>query len=299
MKKSLTKKIYNKFITNIETYIIEPILNFILPIEYAINKKSYGVNTEEDRKNEIIISLTSIPSRFSTLHLCIERLLNQTLKPDKIILYLGNNTKNIKLTKQLKEQMKRGLTVKYCDDTKLRPHTKYFYAMQEYHNDIIITVDDDIIYSKKLVEKLMESYKKFPDAVSYVRGHKMTTEDGKIKPYQSWIWEYREKDAMIPNNKIFPTGVGGILYPPDCFDEETFDIEKIKELCINNDDIWLKAMELRNNINVVRVDKKRNRLYAIKQTQKIALSKNNVIANKNDDYLASVFKYYNIKIEEE
>ena len=40
----------------------------------------------------------------------------------------------------------------------LRPHLKYYYAMQKYPDDIIITIDDDNIYEKDCIAKLMRVY---------------------------------------------------------------------------------------------------------------------------------------------
>lgn len=62
--------------------------------------------------------------------------------------------------------------------------------MKDFPNAIIITVDDDIIYSGKLVEDLIKSYVKHPTAVSCMRGHiiKMYDEET-VAPYKKWIKE--------------------------------------------------------------------------------------------------------------
>ena len=127
---------------------MDNIIYYLRSIKYKFlslfnNKK--GINIGEERENKIIVSVTSIPSRFTSLYLCLETIMRQSLKPDKIILYLGNNTKNMELPQNLKKLKKRGLTIEYRDDKELKPHTKYFYAMQEHPNDIIITFDDYII----------------------------------------------------------------------------------------------------------------------------------------------------------
>ena len=45
-------------------------------------------------------------------------------------------------------------------------HKKYFYTMQKYKDLPIITVDDDSIYSKDLVQLLYDNYKKYPHCIS-------------------------------------------------------------------------------------------------------------------------------------
>lgn len=52
---------------------------------------------------------------------------------------------------------------------------------------------------------------------------------------------------------LLATGVGGILYPPHCMDNRLFDIEKIQQLCLYGDDIWLKAMQLLSGTPVVAI----------------------------------------------
>ena len=58
--------------------------------ELERNRENFGLN-EAVREEEIIVSLTSFPARFSKLHLVIESMLCQTMKPDKIILYLDDD----------------------------------------------------------------------------------------------------------------------------------------------------------------------------------------------------------------
>ena len=45
------------------------------------------------------------------------------------------------------DQQKRGLTIRFCED--LKAHKKYYYAFKEYPDDIVITVDDDVIYPQE------------------------------------------------------------------------------------------------------------------------------------------------------
>lgn len=264
------------------------ILNFF-------DKKS-GLNNDNNKKQpKIIVSLTSIPSRLDKLYLCLETIMRQTMKPDKIILYLGLNTKEMELPKKLKDMQKRGLIIKYVEDKKLRAHTKYFYAMQEFYNDIIITFDDDILYNKNIIMKLYNSYLKYPEAVSCMRAHKITfAEDNKIDKYNNWEYEYNGHDALIPNNFLLATGVGAVLYPPHCMPQETFNVENINKLSLNNDDIWLKFIELKNNIKVVKATDKKYHPVAIKSTQEVSLMKTNVEQGENDVSLNKLIDFYKI-----
>lgn len=270
----------------------------ILLMSYYKNvHPTYGLNQTERREKKVIVSLTSFPERFSTLHICIKSLLRQSYKPDKIILYLGDDALNMQLSENVLDLVQFGLEIAHRPDN-LKPHKKYFYAMQEYPNDVIITVDDDIIYERNMLSSLVSSYFSHPNAVSARRVHKMTKgADGIIEPYMQFNHECRtEKD---PSMSLVATGVAGILYPPSCLPCEAFNINSIKKLCLNADDIWLKFMQIKNNIPVVWVPSGRLKsvLINIPQTQHVALAKTNTGLNgENDLYISKLEKYFNIQL---
>lgn len=245
----------------------------------------------QDRKPRIIVSLTTIPSRIKAVSVVVEIMLRQSLKPDKIVLYLGEEFfQNVELPKELIDLTEKGLEIRYRKD--LKPHTKYFYAMQEFRDDIIITVDDDILYPRTLIENLVNSYKKYPKAVSCMRAHKITYEsDGSILPYNKWIG--RVKGNMRPSHKLLATGVGGVLYPPNCFNKMAFDVDKIKELSFKADDIWLKVMEWINDIPVVKAKYGKGITLIVKDTQEVNLVDDNLNNNRNDIYMNNLLKEYN------
>ena len=81
---------------------------YYLPNHYVTSKVkttqlTYGLNKIEKREKQIIISLTSYPARFENIHLCLKSLLMQTVKPDKIILWFGSDTKTNDLTQKMLE----------------------------------------------------------------------------------------------------------------------------------------------------------------------------------------------------
>ena len=140
----------------------------------------------------------------------------------------------------------------------------------------------------------MKSYARHPNAVSARRVHKITfTKDGKVAPYGKWLKEYRkEKHESMA---LMAVGVGGILYPPNCLDERAFDINKIQELCIGADDIWLKCMEVLKNTKVVWVPCFFAHPPALAITD--SLWQGNVTEDRNDFYLKKTFEHYGAEIE--
>jgi glycosyltransferase involved in cell wall biosynthesis len=217
---------------------------------YKKSKPKYGLNKDAKRIPRVIVSLTSYPARLPYLHVCIRSLLNQTYKPDKVILYLGEDTKKEDVPSQLWELCPFGLEIVFCPGN-LRTHIKYIYAMQQYPEDIIITVDDDVIYNRKLISSLVQSYTKHPNAVSARVVNKIISDEGKCLPYGCWrrqyafVWRKKRK----PSWQLMAIGVGGVLHPPasKCLiAAEVFDIDLITNVCdCLNDDIWLKIHQLR------------------------------------------------------
>lgn len=275
-------------------------LFYYIPNHYVIwkTKKAelkYGLNTEENREKKIIVSLTSYPPRFQNIYMCLKSLLLQTVKPDKIIVWFGCDTGENDLTDGMKKLQQYGIEFRYDHQNNLKPHKKYFYAMKEYPNDIVITVDDDAVYPSDTVASLMNSYHRHPNAVSARRVHKITfAPDGNVKPYSSWIKEYR-KDRK-ENMDLIAVGVGGVLYPPHCLDKRAFEKNEIEKLCLGADDIWLKCMEILNGTKVVWVPCFFAHPPALGITT--SLWQGNVAGEQNDRYLSNVVQKYKVSWKE-
>ena len=241
----------------------------------------------------IIVTMTSFTKRLDTLYLCVKSLLNQKRKPDRVILYLGKDVADKIIPDSLRKLEKFGLEIKTGYDD-IKPHKKYYYAMQEYPEDIIITVDDDVIYHRDLVSGLMEAHQYHPDAVICRRARKVLYDDeGHLLPYNSW--------PKIDNNEgpafdILPTGVGGVLYPPHCLHEDVFDKDTLTDICLKADDIWLKYMEVRKGTKVVFTKAKHGDPGIIPKTFSSGLYNENVNENQNDLYLKKMCERYHIDI---
>ena len=248
-----------------------------------------------DRKghNEksIIVSMTSYPARIQYVSSVLASILVQTKEPDDIILWLaeeqfpgGENDLPLELRKMIDDDR---ITLRWCEDD-LKPHKKYFYAFQEYPDDLVITIDDDLCYPPDMIENLYASYLEHPNAVSAMRVHLMVyDEEVGILPYQLWVMSYKEAPG-IESMQLFPTGVGGVLYPVSLFNREMLDKNAIEETCIYADDIWLKLMELVSDVPVVFVSGHSNLEY-IEGTQKSALYKFN--GTHNDEQLIKSIRW--------
>ena len=248
-----------------------------------------------EEKGRIIVSLTSFPARFDTLDICIKSLFAQSVKPDKIVLYLGKECDDAVLPGRLTELEKYGLEIKrgYAD---IRPHKKYFFAMQEYPEDIIITVDDDLMYHRNMIKSLLESYRRNPNAVSARRVHRITSSGGDLEPYDSFDKCYTKMTE--PSHMLLSTNGAGTLFPPGSLPDEALDIDAIKKLCLDADDIWIKFMLIKKGVPVVWVKSNQSMPPEIPGTQKIALYYSNTDKDNsnNDRCIQAMEEHFNIHL---
>lgn len=256
-------------------------------IEHKITPQDYGIRAD------VIVSMTSYPARIQFVAKVIESLRRQSVQPDKIILWLAKEQfegGEAALPAELLTEIEIGENVclRWCDD--LKPHKKYYYAMQEFPESIIITVDDDVYYRNDLVEKLLDSYVEYPFAVSAMRAHLITFDsEGEIRPYAEWQRECRR--VSIPSFALCATGVGGVLYPPHSLSKEVFNRKTIEECCLYADDLWLKIMELFARTPVVIADSYQAITY-LGDSQDTALWRSNDANNRNDIQLAAILEHY-------
>ena len=239
--------------------------------------------------NTIIVSLTSFPARINHLWITIATLLNQTYEDVHIVLWLSRDqfpNEIGSLPKSLVRLTSKGLNIRFVDDD-LRPHKKYFYAFKEWPDHCIVTVDDDIINNPHLVEALVKMHELYPDCVICNRGINIEK-----NAYVSWK-HTDDKQAGVPSHRIMPTGIGGVLYPPGCYDNKhIFDIDAIKRTCLNGDDLWLNFMTRSKGTKVVLTGFKTG-LVTLLTSQSSALCNNNVGQNMNDVQIAAINDWAN------
>ncbi len=211
-----------------------------------------GLNNSEKRDKKIIVTMTSYPARINKTPAAIASLLKQTVKPDKIILWLANEDfPDRKLPVIYNKIRNCGVEIKFRPDLKV--HMKWYYALSEYPEALVITVDDDIMYENKIVEQLYDSYKKFPKDISALGVDRIRFDDNaNILRYEEWIGGYTDT-VEVPSHQLFAAGVAGVLYPPYSLPDEAFNQKNLRKLSPTNDDLWLKFMEVIHGTRVVAV----------------------------------------------
>ncbi|GHU75078.1 glycosyl transferase [Clostridia bacterium] len=251
---------------------------------------SKPVLNKANRDDNIIVSFTSYPERIYSAIYVATMILNQSMKPDRVVLWLSEDQFPSKaLPHYYNKLISRGLEILWCDD--LGSHKKYFYTLKNNLNSILITVDDDLFYPKNLISELYEAYQRNPNVICTMRAHQMRIKENNILPYTDWFG-----DCNITNQArfdLFATGGAGTLYPPHALCNEVLNSKAIKEICFYADDVWLKAMATLNDTPIL-LCKNKIRLLTIPNTQNNALKQKNVDESLNDTQLAAVFSRYEI-----
>lgn len=201
--------------------------------------KEQGVTEERYDGEEIIVSLTSFGKRVNEVYLAIESIMQGTLKPNRIVLWLAEDEFRGKVLPQtLLRQQKRGLQIEFCED--IRSYKKIIPAMAKYPDACVVTIDDDAMYEFDLLENLIRAHQENPDDVCACRMHRIAL-DGQNKPKSYLQWEM----LVYPTEKSnlhFLTSGGGTLFPPHCFVEDFYNKDAFMSLCPYADDIWINAM---------------------------------------------------------
>jgi hypothetical protein len=265
-------------------YLLRLYNNIIFPMEIMMSKKQTLSKGEQ-----VIVSLTSFPLRIDKVWMVVETMFRQTIRPDKIVLTLSElQFKEKKIPKKLLEQTQRGLEIIWTNDD-LRSHKKYYYVMQKYPNAIVITVDDDILYEKNLIRKLLDFNQTYPNCILCNWG---SIKAG--KEYSKWknlLFEFR-----APSYSTLQIGVGGVLYPVGSLYKDVFRKEIFLNICPLADDIWLNTMALLNNTKIVKTD---YQYYYIPILYKdnFELNKINIGENQNNVQINKLLKRYESLLE--
>lgn len=271
------------------------ILSKILCPYYRQTAKNKNVKKEPYSFGLLYVSLTTYPARIKDSYFSICSLLSQSWLPNKIILTLTLEefpSKERDLPQEILSLLDKGVEILWAKEN-LKPHNKYFYSMQKYPDVTIITADDDILYPRNTIKKLIRSYESHPKAVSALCTNKIFFKDGKLLPYSQSASCY-DKYTNEPRFDLSAEGFAGVLYPPHILPTETFNKKQIKKCSPLADDLWLKAMELLKKIPVVCAAKYQDPPM-IHDVQRFGLFNQNSVQGQNDTQLEKIIMEYKDK----
>ena len=244
-------------------------------------------------KNEIpvIVSLTTVPSRINIVHLTIRSILVQKAKPKKIHLWVHKDLKTI-IPPQLKKL--EGEVFEICYSQIDCPHLKLIEELKQNVNIPIVTIDDDHVYSRRLLKELYNTHLNHPKYIISTIS-RLIKFDGNNTPLPYQEWPYINK-ASYENRFLLPLGVYGVLYPPNSFNREVINIDLIESLAPKADDLWFKALSIINGTHVRIIDKEIRKPTMLLGTQEITLKKYNISQNNNVIQWKNLIDFFKIEI---
>ena len=162
---------------------------------------------------KLIISLTTLPTRWETIQPCLESLVNQEYEDFEIHLNLPLSTKwDGGFNKDEIKDIHPLIKVYYVEDK--GPITKVYYTLQRFKgsNQRIVSVDDDVVYDKDMLNHYNEWAKKLPNDTLGYNG--ICIVDGELTPV---------RDVDTPTNVDILEGYKSVCYLPSHFEDDFFD----------------------------------------------------------------------------
>lgn len=184
-----------------------------------------------------IVSLTSYPARFETLHHCLASLLRQTVSPDRIVLVVAaGDLRQCPLPEKVVRLASGQIEIlEHPDD--LHSYKKLVPLLERNPGCDIVTCDDDKLYPPTWLERLLRSANSHPGTIICHRARTALAD----RP-QQWL-SYAQWPACqtsTPSAATVPIGSGGVLYPAGCLDPIAHDRASFMRDAPDADDLWFK-----------------------------------------------------------
>lgn len=217
----------------------------------AIDFNNYNTHNDfgKHEKYDVVVSFATYLARIENeeIYQFLKSILNQKCKINYHIvatIYAGDWKK---APSKFKEFLAANNIEVIVPEINLRPHLKYFYSMQKYHNVPAITVDDDMFYNQNLVQKLYNEHVKYPNMIICGRCRKLERDsNGMLCNYDA----LQLNESIVPDIDNLATGCGGILYPQEfCSLINMSMIDKIQSKgLLTVDDMFLHYLAQKHNI---------------------------------------------------
>lgn len=211
-------------------------------------------------KPKLVVSFTTIPSRFSTIENTLKSIFNQSLRPD--IIYIGiperssRNNENLVYNTPDFLSKYQPLVQLVSLDKDYGPICKLFAALvaepfgQECN---IVTIDDDMIYPPLFLEELTSCSNQYPTSAIGSSGRELLSYPPFIKFHFSFWnngFDFATKAKKHGDKIDFLMGITGILYKRSFFPS----LDKMKEwtqdpIMYRTDDVTISAYLSTQNID--------------------------------------------------
>ena len=227
----------------------------------------------------LIISLSSIPPRFSRIGPTLQSLRAQNDPADRVLLYIPNRYRRFPDWDGTLPEVPEGVEIRRVDDD-LGPATKVLCAAQEFRGqDVdILFCDDDRLYPPDTVTRFMRLRAQHPGCAIALVGRQAETigvstgqRDWQPRAVRRWratdvefqlrfLWSQIRagrnwRQIAAPHRRVYKRsgyidifeGCGGVLVRPEFFDKMAYDIPPVLWTV---DDVWLSGMIARKGVPI-------------------------------------------------
>ncbi len=234
-----------------------------------------------------MLSLTTYGHRLGLVFYTIESIGLGSRKPSRITLWLQDGEAVSSPPATLRRLQARGLEIGLSEA--LGPHTKYYpyVAREEEFATPLVTADDDVLYPRDWLERLIEAYEAHPSAIHCHRARRIGMRNNRFLPYKDWGL----CSSTSPSHLNFILGVSGVIYPP-AFQQHLKRLGRsFEHCCPRNDDIGLTVNALRAGFKIAQVRDASGWFTRIpgSQTAEQPLWHGNVLAGGNQRQLIQTF----------
>jgi len=241
------------------------------------------------RISNYCISLTSWRPRLPDLPLVLLALLQQTLRPKEIVVWLSEADLH-NLGTLVQEHFEEFCIRFQTCTSDIGPHNKWLPMIEAGQRDPFVICDDDTIYPSEWFESLVAEDRL--DAYVGCKCHRIVMgAEGLIAPYSAW--EKQIENDGEPSHWIFVTGAGGAVVHPNRISPGFLDRTEVAQKCPKADDVWLKAAHLAAGIPCY---KTRYSFPCLEfpGTDQSGLAMTNVEGGGNDDQIRNLSHYFSM-----
>lgn len=203
----------------------------------------------------VYVSLTTIKQNEIRIVETLQSIASQTLLPDKCFIFLSEEPYLLDpgfadrtIGSPLSEFIKSNPLFELCWCPNTGPFRKLLPLLEEKfdENCLIITIDDDTVYTATLVEKIVDDFHRHKCCAS---NWALTLHHaGDIRGLNYENFAYPVSNYLYN----FHLGKGGVAYHPSFFHKTRnimFNDALIKKTSPTNDDVWFNFMRIANGVS--------------------------------------------------
>lgn len=186
----------------------------------------------------------------------------------------------------------KNFEIKYLKGRDLKSYKKIIPSLINFPESIIVTCDDDVVYYSNWLWDLYRNSLDSNHLKIICHRARLITFDKSFEVANYLDWPLLGPFDDMSSLKVFPNGIGGILYPPNCFFKDVLNQEIFMRLCETTDDIWLYFMSSILGVEKRKIPSNFTNIVVHEGSKESALWNINQINNHNNDQLLNLITLY-------